>query len=250
MTEFSPASSPAARIRRLHALARGAAALVLAPVLLALSLPSGAGAQADPDPYRILERAASGYDAVRGFCAEFEQERIVPLLNQTTRSRGSLCQMDPAYLSMDFSEPDGDRVVADGDHLWMYYPSVNPGQVVRTRLGGAGGRTFDFQREFLQNASERFEAAYRGREIVTGRPTHALVLRPKEPAAGYEEARVWVEVERGLVRKVEIEEENQSIRRVVLSDIRVNPGLEASRFAFEPPPDARIIDRAAPPTPR
>lgn len=225
--------------------------LRLAVVLLVLVAvaPLRASAQ-DLDPYRILEAASARYDDVRGFCADFEQERIVPLLNQTTRSRGTLCQMDPGYLLMDFSEPDGDRVVADGEHLWMYYPSVNPGQVIRTRIGSAGGRTFDFQREFLENASSRFDARYLRREAVTGREAHVLALRPEEKAEGYVEARVWVEKERGLIRKVEIEEENASLRRVVLSGIRLNPGLEPSRFDFEPPPDVRVIDRASTGAPR
>lgn len=204
----------------------------------------------EPDPIRILQDAAVRYDALHGFCADFSQERVVPLLNQTTRSRGTLCQMDPAYLRMDFSEPDGDRVVADGEHLWMYYPSVNPDQVVRTRLGGARGRTFDFQSEFLDDPDRRFEARYEGRDTVTGRETHLLVLRPKEEGQGYVEARTWVEAERGLIRKVEIEEENGSVRRVVLSDIRTDPGLEPSRFRFDRPPDVRVIERRAPGAPR
>lgn len=224
-----------------------AAGLSLA--VLAGASPSAAEAQS-PDPFRVLEDAAERYESVRGFCATFSQERIVPLLDRTTRSRGTLCQRDPAYLLMDFDDPEGDRVVADGEHLWMYYPSANPGQVIRTRLGGAGDRTFDFQREFLEDPEQRFEARYRGRDTVTGRDTHVLTLRPKEAGQGYVEARVWLEAERGLVRKVEIEEENESLRRIVLSDIRVNPGLDPSRFEFEPPPDVHIIDRATPRSPR
>ncbi|MFP3948507.1 MAG: LolA family protein, partial [Longimicrobiales bacterium] len=61
---------------------------------------------------------------------------------------------------------------------------------------------------------------------------------------------VWLEADRGLIRKVEIVEENESLRRVVLSDIRVEPGLDASRFSFDPPPDAQVLDRDLPSPPR
>lgn len=215
-------------------------------VAMLLAAAGAAGAQ-DADPAPLLERAAATYAGIDGFCAEFEQERIVPLLNQTTRSRGTLCQLDPGYFLMDFSDPEGDRVVADGEHLWLYFPSTDPGQAVRTTLGG-GGRTFDFHREFLRNPAERFEAEHLGADTVTGRPTEVVELRPLDDPS-YVRATVWLEVDRGLIRQVEIEEENRSLRRVVLSDIRTDPGLEPSRFAFTPPPGVEVIRRDAGPAP-
>jgi len=191
----------------------------------------------------ILTRAGERYRRIHSFCAHFSQERIVPLLHQTTRSEGELCEMQPAYFAMDFTEPDGDRVVADGRYLWMYYPSMSPDQVMRTRLEGTSGGALDFQREFLEDAENRFRVTYQGRDSVTGRATHALELEPREDR-GYRKARVWLEVDRGLIRKVEITEENGSVRRVVLSDIRLNPELEPSHFQFTPPPGTRILDRS------
>ena len=35
---------------------------------------------------------------------------------------------------MDFHEPEGDLIVADGSHLWLYYPSTHPGQVIRSEI--------------------------------------------------------------------------------------------------------------------
>lgn len=219
---------------------------ILAVCLLAA--PGGLGAQKAEDArgsgqaLAALERAAERYASLEGFCAHFEQERVVPLLSQTTVSRGELCQMPPGNFRMDFSEPEGDLVVADGEHVWSYYPSMDPGQVLRARLGTDGGRTFDFHREFLADPAERFRATHEGQDTVTGRRTDVLTLRPRTSAA-YVRARVWVEVGRGLIRKVEIEEENEAIRRVVLSKIRVNPELDPAAFSFEPPPGVQVIRR-------
>lgn len=225
----------------------------VAALLLAAAAASAAGpafadarpAPAEPDPERILRSAAERHERIEGFCAAFSQERVVPLLDQTTRSRGTLCQKHPAFFLMEFDEPEGDRVVADGEHLWLYYPSANPGQVIRAPLGGPGGRTFDFHREFLDDPAARFEVSWERRDTVTGRATHVIELVPREPA-GYERARIWVEADRGFIRKVEIEEENGSLRTVVLSDIRVDPGLDPSRFEFTPPPGVDVIERQRP----
>lgn len=207
-----------------------------------------AAGQAEADPMRLLESASERYEDLDAFCADFEQERVVPLLNQRTRSAGLLCQMRPGYFLMDFSDPEGDRVVSDGESLWIYYPSVDEDQVIRTRLGGAGG-TFDFHAEFLEDPTRRFDARYLGTETITGRSTHVIALEPRETVA-YEEAKVWLEVDRGLIRKVEIVEENDSVRRVVLSNIQVEAGLDPSRFSFEPPPGAQVLDRNFPSAPR
>ncbi|MFW6199861.1 MAG: LolA family protein [Gemmatimonadota bacterium] len=224
--------------------------LAARPATFQAQAPSGTddGPANQEDPALLLERASEQYEDLDAFCAGFEQERVVPLLNRTTRSAGTLCQMRPGYFLMDFSDPEGDRVVADGESLWIYYPSVDEDQVIRTRLGGAGG-TFDFHAEFLEDPTRRFDARYLGTETVTGRSTHAIALEPRE-AVAYEEATVWLEADRGLIRKVEIVEENESLRRVVLSDIRVEPGLDASRFSFDPPPDAQVLDRDLPSPPR
>ncbi|NIP59061.1 MAG: outer membrane lipoprotein-sorting protein [Gemmatimonadetes bacterium] len=199
---------------------------------------SGGAEKAD----RLMARAGERYGALQGFCAEFTQERIVPLLDQRTISRGTLCQRQPGYFLMDFSDPEGDVVVADGEQLWTYFPSVDPGRVIRSELGGAGGRTFNFHDEFLSEPEARFDAGYEGTDTVTGRPTHVLSLRPRRDA-GYVRARIWLGEESGLIRKVELVEENDSLRRITLSGIRLNPGLEPERFRFVPPTGIQVISR-------
>ncbi|HSR41829.1 MAG TPA: sigma-E factor regulatory protein RseB domain-containing protein, partial [Longimicrobiales bacterium] len=112
----------------------------------------------------------------------------------------------------------------------------------RSDLRGVGGRTFNFHDEFLSDPETRFEAGYEGRETVTGRPTHVLSLRPRGDA-GYVRARIWLGEESGLIRRVELLEENDSLRRITLSEIRLNPGLEAERFRFVPPNGIQVISR-------
>lgn len=221
------------------ALRSAAVAVLLSAVAGGAVSGQSAGAQkAD----RLLARAADRYGALQGFCAEFTQERVVPLLDQITVSRGTLCQRRPGYFLMDFSDPEGDVVVADGERLWTYFPSVDPGRVIRSDLGGPGGRTFNFHDEFLSDPAARFESAYEGTDTVTGRRTHLVSLRPRHDA-GYVRARVWLGEEGGLIRKVELVEENDSLRRITLSGIRLNPGLEPERFRFVPPNGIQVISR-------
>jgi outer membrane lipoprotein carrier protein len=194
-----------------------------------------------PDAATVLRRAEQVYDGVRSMEADFVQNVDVPLLGQSTRSQGKLYHRSPDRFLMQFSQPQGDIVVADGRHLWMYYPSVDARQVMRTTMAAAGGQV-DLHREFLSNPTERYHAVLAGRETVGGRATDVVVLTPRA-RSGYRQVRIWVDREDALVRRFEITEENESVRTLELRNIRRNPTLGDQLFQFTPPAGAQVFDQ-------
>ena len=217
--------------------ARPPAALALVGLALAgLAPPALLAQSAQP----ILESAAERYEALAAFCADFRQQVDVTLLRETIRSAGELCQARPDRLEMRFTDPAGDRVVADGTYLWVYFPSVDDGQVVRSSL--ASGSRMDLHREFLSEPGRRYSATLEGREIVDGRECHVLSLTP-QVASPYRRARVWIDASDFLIRRLVIVEESESVRTLDLSNIRLNPSLDAARFRFDPPPGVQVIAR-------
>lgn len=197
---------------------------------------------ADADPARtVLARAAAAYDRVRSLRAEFVQTVENPILRRTTTSRGVLAQRSPDRFLMDFSDPEGDRVVSDGEHLWVYYPSVDPEQVMRLPAArGPGG--MDLKAQFLGDPQRRFRPELVGTEDVGGRTTDVLVLTPAEEV-GYRRLTVWVDREDGLARRFEIVEDNGTVRRFDLSALSVNEPLPDDLFHFRPPAGARVVER-------
>ena len=201
---------------------------------------TGLSAQ-DATALALMEEAGARYREIRGFCAIFEQALSVPLLGETTYSKGSLCQESPTLFAMRFSDPEGDVLVADGDSFWVYYPSSDPRQVLQfdmeVRPGGV-----DFHREFLEAPGEKYELEYLGEESLSGRPTHLISLKPFE-SSGFQEARIWLDSRRSLILQARIGMENGSVRTVTLSEIQLNPPADPSRFQFVPPAGAQVIRR-------
>lgn len=189
----------------------------------------------------VLEAASERYASLEGFCADFDQVVEVTLLRQVTRSEGELCQLPPDRFEMRFTDPEGDRVVADGTDLWVYFPSTDEGQVFRQRLGAAEGR-FDLHGEFLSDPGERYRAELEGRETVNGTEAHVLALEPRRDSQ-YRWARVWVGVGDLLIHKLEIHDDADSIRTLELSNLRLNPTLPEERFRFDPPSGVQVITR-------
>ncbi len=194
------------------------------------------------DGLAVLERAAERYGAVQTLCANFIQRLEVPLLGEERTGTGRMCQARPDRFAMRFAEPAGDLVVVDGEFVWLYYPSLDAGQVIRLRVSGPSGG-YDLHREFLERPAEKYEVTLRGRQPVDGVDAHHLRLVPRTPAS-YVAAELWIEVGTPVLRRIRIEEENGTVRTVSLSDVRLEPeDLEDDWFSFSPPPGAQVISR-------
>jgi outer membrane lipoprotein carrier protein len=188
----------------------------------------------------ILARAERAYGQLRSMEADFVQQVRVPLLESTQHSRGKIYHRSPDRFRMDFSDPAGDLIVVDGEYGYMYYPSNDPVTVMRSRLA-AGGQQLDLQREFLSDATNRFDATLTGTENVGGRPAHALTLMPRG-SSPYQRVRIWVDTQDSLVRRFEIVEQNESVRRIEMSNLRPNVTLSDNLFVFTPPPGTQIFE--------
>jgi len=209
---------------------------------VAPAAPTPPAAETAPDAASILARAEKAYDAVRSLQADFVQDLTVPLLDQTQRSRGTMYHRRPDRFLMKFSDPAGDVVVADGKYLWLYYPSTDAKQVIRTTLE-EGGHQVDLQREFLSNPTARFRASLNGTEAVGGRSADLLTLVPRQSSSPYRKIRLWVDRQDALVRRFEITEQNGTVRRLELRNLRANVTLPDGLFAFTPPAGAQVFQQ-------
>lgn len=199
--------------------------------------------QEPPSASEVLELASSRFARTASVCADFEQHLDVVLLGEERRGKGRLCQMSPDSFGMRFTDPPGDLVLADGTWVWIYYPSMEAGQVVRLATGGqrSAHNIFD---DFLREPTTRYDASYLGGEDLedVGR-MHRVRVVPRERAA-FAWAELWIGTEDHLLHKVRVEDENGSIRTVLLTSMVVEPaGLDESWFEFTPPPGTTIIAR-------
>lgn len=208
---------------------------------VALAATLGVHPQVDERAEEILAKASEAYKAVTTVRSEFVQKIEIRALEREKEGRGTVFQKKPNYFLMKFEQPEGDMLVADGEFFWMYYPSAQPGQVIKTAINQTPeGATLGGQ--FLVNPTERYVATYVGSEPVDGRPAHLLSLVPKFEAP-YTLVRVWVDANDYLVRKFEIYEENETVRTITLSNVQAGIDLPDDLFRFSPPPGVEVFTR-------
>jgi outer membrane lipoprotein-sorting protein len=203
--------------------------------------PAGDSPVQEDEGAAVLRRAATANENVRYMQAEFVMQFNNPLLRQQTTSRGTLYQQRPDRIALRFTDPNGDVILSDGQHFYMFQPSIDANQATRTPAGAGAGGGVDLQAQFVGNPTERFRYTLEGNESVAGRSARVMTLVPRERAE-YRSLKVWFDARDSLARRFEITELNGSVRRFDLSDLRVNPSIPADVFRFTAPPGVRIVN--------
>jgi outer membrane lipoprotein carrier protein len=195
------------------------------------------------DPGPALDRASAAYQTIRTLSAQFTQIVENPLLGAPDTTRGKLYQMRPSRFAMRFTHPKGDRIVADGRHLWLYVPSTTPGQVIRTAIPSTGTTGPNLIAQFVERPRDRYRARYVRADSAVGRVMDVVELVPKTADLPYSKAVVWIDRKDGLVRRIEIEESSGQHRTLVLDKLVVNRGVPGREFTFSPPAGLRVVDQ-------
>ncbi len=212
--------------------------------VLAIACVAVAAPVAAQSPTAVLDRAVRAYKNVKTIRASFTQTITNPLLGQTVSSAGEMVQRRPNHVSVRFTDPAGDRIVADGSWVWFYLPSSVPGQVIRQRIASGVAGSPDLTAQFLDTPSSRFNVTDLGREKVNGRPARVLSLVPKPGVdAAFTKAVVWVDSADALIRQFELTEPSEVVRRVTITRLTLNPTIPASAFRFTPPSGTRVVDQ-------
>lgn len=213
----------------------------IASLLLAADV-AAAQDQAETDVRAILDKGRTVYEGVTSLQAGFEQTIEIPVLERTRTGDGTWYQKGRGRFKMKFADPEGDVIVSDGEHLWLYYPSTHPGQVIRSTIDGnvTGAGLVDLQGRIFAEA-DRYDAVLEGQEDIEGVSTHRVLLTPRVESP-YRSVRVWIALEDHLVRKFEIVERNETVRTVLLRELQPNASIPDDVFEFEPPPGTDVFD--------
>ncbi len=216
-------------------------AVCAALTLLALG---SAAPVAGQDPWPALDRAAAAYAALETLAADFVQIVDNPLFGDPDTTHGRLYLRPPGRFAMRFSDPAGDRIVADGRYLWLYTPSTTPGQVIRTRIPASGGLSPNLIGQFVDRPRERYQARWvREERLAGGGAADVLALQPLDPEAPYRNATIWIDRASGLLARVEITERTGQGRTVALRGVRANAAVPGRELTFTPPSGVRIVDQ-------
>jgi outer membrane lipoprotein carrier protein len=166
-----------------------------------------------------------------------------PMIDRA-ESRGTLVQAGPSKLAMRFTDPPGEAIVIDSEHVWVYTPSTVPGQVLRLKAP-TGGPVYGYNliAWLLDKPAERYQPKYLRQDTVGGRPVDVVELVPAVPDLPFERAILWLDRGDALPRRLEITERGGALRTLTLSKVQVNRRVPDSTFTFRVPSGVRVVDQ-------
>jgi len=197
---------------------------------------SGAPSHVSPAAAPVVERVQRFYERTSDFTASFEQTYAYKALRRKVVSRGRVSFKRPGKMRWDYATPREKRFIVDGRDLWVYTPEDRVAMRQRDFAMDALSASITFLWGKGRLADE-FSIELRGKDL--------LVLTPLKAQAAFKRVRLQVDVETGQVLRSWVEDGQGNVNRMVFTDVKLNPGVPDSDFAFTPPAGVSVQDLGA-----
>ena len=196
------------------------------------------------DAAAIVSRSGRLYRNLTSLQAKFIQIIEDRAQGDTLTSRGTVTQGGDNYFSMRFDDPPGEAIVVDGKNIWTYLPSTSPNEVTRSSIPTDPVYGVNLLAKLLDRPNDRYRASYLKRDTASGKAVDVIELVPSSEHTPFKRARIWLAVDDGLPRRIELDEGFGARRILILSQLRPNAPVSKRTFTFQPPPGVRVLDRS------
>ena len=222
-------------------LARTLTSLLLVVTVFLPSEGGGAPPSVAPSFERILAGIDVYFEKLSSLEARFTQRVEVPALEKSEEFRGRLYFQKPEFLRLEYIEPEGQLMVADGRWYWFFMPQTDLLQAMRAPMDedeGAAAPRYILGGDMYQ----RFTGSLLGREERSGRLCYVLELFPLKSNRYYRSLKAWVDAATYATRAVSYQDLGGTINSFEFFEITENLSIEPQKFIFIPPPGTQILD--------
>lgn len=145
-------------------------------------------------------------------------------------------------LLMEFIQPSRQKIVSNGQMMWIYIPSMNvvAEQDLMTNSGLFSSGTEAGLNRLFSKYHYRFASKVEPEVMKDGSKMYTLVLKQKESRGGYKTINLWIS-ENFFIQKAEGYTSSGKKVEITLSDIKTNVDLPNGIFKFDIPATARVI---------
>jgi len=208
--------------------------------VLALGLVWCTALRADLSPagdtaQEVLGNVRNKYETITDADVRFTQRVRMPLGRLEQSSTAILLMKKVNKYRIEFEHQ---VIVTDGETVWSYSASQQQVLVDRFKMDE---RSLSPDRVLRGEAGD-LAAVVLGKEKLGKHDTVVLKLTPREESSLIKTLKLWVSESDWLVRKAEMVDLNGKETTYTVTDIRVNPGLEDTRFTFTAPEGVEVVD--------
>ncbi len=197
----------------------------------------------------LMARVQSRYERTTRLQARFRQETRVPGFDQVQTGEGQVWILKPGMMRWDYTTPERQTIIANGDTLWIYLPEDR--QLIRDHIDHSlGTRTPAL---FLAGQARLTDLF-----TVAGGPTQGpgeggllqLELTPKGETLPYTRVYLGIDPSSYLVQLVRVVDALGNMTAMWFSDIDTEAAVPPSLFQFHVPPGVEVMAPPVFPGPR
>ena len=192
---------------------------------------------------RFLAMVSERYGAIRDY------EANVVIRSGTTDMVGSLSYLSPSFLRIDFTRPNGQTIVFNGEMLTIHLPELRttltqPINQRRSPAAAAGIATPHGLTLLRSNYIATFVTGPAPVPLEPGSTEQVVQLRltRRVVSEGFREIIMSVNPDTLLIRRVEGRTIADGLVRFDFTNIRTNVGVPEQRFIFDSQPSANNIN--------
>ncbi len=181
----------------------------------------------------VLEHIQKKYESISDATLNFSQEVTLSRIKQQQRGILFLKKENKYRLEL-----ERQTIVTDGRTVWSYSSLNNQVLIDNYR---DNKKTLSPE-NILAAAPEDYFATLLGEEKLGGMNVVALKLVPKKDDGILQSLKLWVDDSDWLIRKAEIMDINEKSTRYTVERVKLNSGLDDSRFIYQIPADVDVVD--------
>jgi outer membrane lipoprotein carrier protein len=197
----------------------------------------------------LVARVQARYDRTQHLHAQFRQETRLQGFDQVQIGAGEVWILKPGMMRWDYTKPEPQTIVANGDTLWIYLPRDR--QVIRDQVNHSlGTRTPALFLAGQAHLTELFSIARAPVQESSEAGLLPLELTPKAGALPHTLVQLGIDPTSYLVKRVRLTDPLGNITTMWFSNIDTEGRVEPSMFQFQVPPGVEVISPPVFPGPR
>lgn len=218
-------------------------------VSLTLGLPIAGATRQAPAADALLARVQEQYDRTTRLHARFRQETRLPGFEQVQAGEGEVWILKPGRMRWDYTQPERQLIIANGETLWLYLPGER--QVIRDRVQTSmGARTPALFLAGQARLTELFAVTAETAQVPSEEGLLRLELTPKEGTLPYSHVELGIHATSYQVVRVQLVDPLGSVTTMWFSDIDTEAAVDPSLFQFQVPPGVDVMSPPVFPVPR
>ena len=208
--------------------------VILLCVILGVVETSGGSVE---DVNTLIDRIQANYDRTPALTAEFIQVATLTSIDRQQTSAGRLYIEKPHHIRWEYTQPDSQTILYDGNILRIYTPRRR--QVLQSKIDEDNRRNVALL--FLAGVGKLREAFTISLLPNTQTGSRSLRLLPHSPQASFTELQIVVNAQNYFIEYLIIHDTIGNITEIRLEALQTHAALPSQTFELALPPDTEVL---------